>query len=446
MSEDARMPPGIQNAYAFALFNALSFQMVLAGPMVLFAKSLGASSTILGLVAGLMPIMTIAQIPAAQFIPSIGYKRFVLGGWSTRVAFIFLMALVPLTGGFLNAGSRLALIIALLFAFNLSRGLSSCAWLPWITHLVPTAVRARYLTIDQLCNNGASIAAFIFAAFMLGDAADAWQFTVVFLFSGAAGFVSLLFLRRIPDVAVSEEQDGGRGPIPWGAMANHPPFRRLLEMNAAWSIAYGGLTTFIVSYLKSSADFGERRVLLVMSLSFVGGLASYWVAGQRVDRLGSKPVLGFTMAAGALGTLGWGLVAGGLLPATTGSTLGLAFLVGLCNALFSVANNRLAMSLVPVMGRNHFFALFAVVWQLTLGVSPILWGILLDAVGGHRSNVLGLEWNRFSLFFFLATAAFGIAFLMTRRLDEPRAAGAHAMLHELLIQHPQKLLVRLFVR
>ena len=112
MSEDARMPPGIQNAYAFALFNALSFQMVLAGPMVLFAKSLGASSTILGLVAGLMPIMTIAQIPAAQFIPSIGYKRFVLGGWSTRVAFIFLMALVPLTGGFLNAGSRLALIIA----------------------------------------------------------------------------------------------------------------------------------------------------------------------------------------------------------------------------------------------------------------------------------------------------------------------------------------------
>jgi len=152
------------------------------------------------------------------------------------------------------------------------------------------------------------------------------------------------------------------------------------------------------------------------------------------------------MAAGALGTLGWGLVAGGLLPATTGSTLGLAFLVGLCSALFSVANNRLAMSIVPVMGRNHFFALFAVVWQLTLGVSPILWGILLDAVGSHRSNVLGLEWNRFSLFFLLATASFGLAFLMTRRLDEPRAAGAHAMLHELLIQHPQKLLVRLFGR
>ncbi len=446
MSDPAGLPKGIKYAYAFALFNALSFQMVLAGPMILYAKSLGASSTILGLVAGLMPIMTIAQIPAAQFISRVGYKRFVLGGWSIRVVFIFLMALVPLAGGFLNVGSRLALIIALLFAFNLSRGVSSCAWLPWITHLVPAEVRGRYLTVDQLCNNGASITAFVFAALMLGDRADAWEFACVFVFSGAAGFISLLFLRRIPDAPVPTEEDGGRGPIPWGAMANHPPFRRMLEMNAVWSIAYGGLTTFIISYLKASAGFTERGVLLVMSLSFLGGLASYWVAGRRLDRLGSKPVLGFTMVAGVLATLGWALVAGRVLPASAGPAVALAFLVGLCNALFSVANNRLAMGLVPTLGRNHFFALFAVVWQLTLGVSPILWGILLDAVGTRRGSALGMEWNRFSVFFVLAAAAFGVAFLMTRRLDEPKAGSADAMIRELLLHHPQKLLVRLLGR
>jgi MFS family permease len=217
-------------------------------------------------------------------------------------------------------------------------------------------------------------------------------------------------------------------------------------MNAAWSVAYGGLTTFIVSYLKSSGGFGEQRVLLVMSLSFVGGLASYWVAGGRLDRLGSKPVLGFTMAAGALATLGWALVAGGVLPRSIGPAAALAFLVGLCNALFSIANNRLAMGIVPTMGRNHFFALFAVVWQLTLGISPILWGILLDAVGSRTLTSLGFEWNRFSVFFVLAMAAFAYTFTLTRRLDEPRAAGAHAMLHELLVQHPQKWLVRLFGR
>lgn len=446
MAQSARLPEGITNAYAFALFNALSFQMVLAGPMVLYAKSLNASSTILGLVAGLMPILTIAQIPAAQFIPRLGYKNFVLAGWSTRVGFIFLMALVPLATGFLNSGSRLALLIALLFAFNLSRGLSSCAWLPWITQLVPAPIRARYLGIDQICTNAASIGAFILAALLLGERAAPWQFSIVFLFSGVAGFVSLLFLRRIPDCPVPPGDDTGKGPIPWLSMAAHPPFRRLLEMNAAWSFAYGGLATFIVSYLRSAGGFGERGALLVMSLSFLGGIASYWVAASRMDRLGSKPVLGFTMVAGALATLGWALVAGGLLPRSVGPAAALAFLVGLCNALFSVANNRLAMAIVPEMGRNHFFALFAVVWQLTLGISPILWGLLIDAAGGFLLTFGGFELNRYSLFFILATAAFLLAFLLTRRLQEPKAGAAHDLLHELLVHHPQKLLVRLFGR
>ena len=124
----------------------------------------------------------------------------------------------------------------------------------------------------------------------------------------------------------------------------------------------------------------------------------------------------------------------------------LAFVVGLCNAMFSVANNRLAMATVPAMGRNHFFAIFAVVWQLTLGVSPVLWGLLLDAVGGRSGAWLGLGWNRYSLFFGLATLAFGWAFHLTRRLEEPRAGGADALIRELLVQDPQRWLVRLFGR
>ena len=36
-------PPGLSNAFWFATFNALSYQMILGSPMVLFAKSMGAS-------------------------------------------------------------------------------------------------------------------------------------------------------------------------------------------------------------------------------------------------------------------------------------------------------------------------------------------------------------------------------------------------------------------
>src|SRR5204862_6660817 len=146
--ERPSFPEGLHNAFLFSLFNALSFQIVLGSPMVLYAKTLGASATVLGIIAGMMPLLVIFQIPAASYISRVGFKRFVYAGWGTRVMFIFGMALVPLTGGFLDARNRLALMFLLLFCFNLSRGISSCAWLPWITALVPLTLRGRYLARD----------------------------------------------------------------------------------------------------------------------------------------------------------------------------------------------------------------------------------------------------------------------------------------------------------
>ena len=49
--------------------------------MVLYAKSLGASATVLGIIAGMMPLLVIFQIPAANYIDRVGFKRFVYAGW-----------------------------------------------------------------------------------------------------------------------------------------------------------------------------------------------------------------------------------------------------------------------------------------------------------------------------------------------------------------------------
>src|SRR3954468_22830746 len=116
-SERVAFPPGLHNAFLFSTFNALSFQLVLSSPMVLYAKSLGASATVLGVIVGMMPLLVIFQIPDAQYVARVGYKRFVFAGWGMRVLMIFFMAVVPITSGFLNAANRLALILILLFAF-----------------------------------------------------------------------------------------------------------------------------------------------------------------------------------------------------------------------------------------------------------------------------------------------------------------------------------------
>src|SRR5436190_21608224 len=82
-------PSGMANAFIFATFNALSFQIVLGSPMVLYARSLEASATVLGIIAGMMPLLVIFQIPAAAHIALVGYQKFAYAGWRTCVMFIF---------------------------------------------------------------------------------------------------------------------------------------------------------------------------------------------------------------------------------------------------------------------------------------------------------------------------------------------------------------------
>jgi MFS family permease len=394
----------------------------------------------------MMPLLVIFQIPAAHYIPRFGYKRFVYRGWWIRVLFIYAMSLVPLTAAFLTESTRLSLLLFLLFAFNLSRGISSCAWLPWITSLIPEQIRGAYLTRDAAFVNLASFAAILFAAAWLGQNPAGWQFSGVLAFSAIAGMISLFYLKRIPEGETPGETSSSATPVPWKAIAAFAPFRKLLRVSIVWAIASGGLGTFTVAYLKSSVGWPENKILVVSSVSYLGGLSSLWLLGARLDRTGSKPVLLLAMTAWLGIMAGWVLLAGGALGVSLVLTLSLLFAMGLGAALVQMCTVRLAMSIIPPMGRSHFFALYSVVSSLSLGGAPILWGLLLDAVGGAEWRWAGLEINQFTVFFLLAGVAFFITLLCAIQLEEPRAIRMDTLLRQLLIESPQRFWFRFWPR
>jgi MFS family permease len=228
-------------------------------------------------------------------------------------------------------------------------------------------------------------------------------------------------------------------------MLVYPPFRKLLFAVVGWSVAYGGMTAFTVAYLKAGG-MSEGKILFVTSVFFLGGLSSLWVLGSRLDRFGSKPVLAFSFTAWVAVLAGWVLLSGGVIPITLSFILGLQFFMGLLMALVQMSNTRLAMAVIPAMGRNHFFAIYSVVSNVTLGLSPIAWGLLIDAIGTREPHWLGFNWNRFTVFFAAAALVFIAGLFLIRRLDEPEAASMEQLLRELLIQSPQRLLVRLWPR
>lgn len=440
-SGSAKYPPGLNNAFLFGTFNALSFQIVLGSPMVLYARNLGASATVLGIITGMMPLLVISQIPAANYIGRVGFKKFVYAGWGTRVAFIFAIAVVPLLT-FLLPATRLSLILFLLFIFNLSRGISSAAWLPWISTLVPASIRGKYLATEQAFIGVASALAFIIAAACLGNKPMAWQFGLIFLISGIAGMISLRFLKQIPDVPVPEEIKTSRQPVPWRAMLEYGPFKRLLLMNLGWSFAYGGIAAFTVAFLRSQ-QMPEATILYLGSVFFLGGVLSLWF-GTHLDRLGSKPAMVFSSLLWLLILAGWFLLAARVLRPTYLTILVLQFLMGIGASLFAIANVRLTMVITPQMGRTHFFALYSVVANSSLGLAPILWGIMIDYFAKTELLWHGLYWNRYTFFFFGAELAFVVTLILKLKLEEKAAGRVDQLMREILVTAPQRLLSKLW--
>jgi MFS family permease len=442
LQEENAHPAGLKNAFLFGMFNALSFQIVLGSPMILYAKALGASATVLGIITGMMPLLVVFQIPAANYIGRVGFKKFVYAGWGLRVLFIFGIAVVPLLT-FLRPSSRLALMLLLLFIFNLARGISSAAWLPWISSLVPPAIRGKYLATEQAFIGVASALAFVVAAVCLGNSPAAWQFAFIFLLSGFAGVVSLSFLKRIPDVPVPDEIKSSRQPVPWGAMIKYGPFKRLLIMNLGWSFAYGGISAFTVAFLRSQTQFPEATILYLGSAFFVGGIVSLWF-GVHMDRLGSKPVMIFSSLLW-LGILAvWFLLAGRVFQPSPAWILLVQFFMGLAASLFTIANVRLTMVITPQMGRTHFFALYSVVANLSLGIAPIFWGITIDFFATTEFRWQGIFWNRYTFFFLGAQLAFIVTLLLKLKLEETAAGRVQQLMREILVTAPQRLLAKLW--
>lgn len=439
-------PPGIGNIFAFAAFNALSFQIVLASPMILYAKTLDASATVLGIIAGMMPLLVIFQIPAAKHVASVGYKKFVLGGWSIRVVFIFLMALVPMTEIFLSKESRLSLMLFLLFFFNLSRGISSCGWLPWITALIPAEIRGKYLAREASMVNIASFVTMIIAAGTLGANPQAWQFSVIIAFSAIMGAVSLIFLKRIPEISAPAQISGSNTPVPWKELANYAPFKKLLKMTVVWSFAYGGMGTFPIAYLKVMAGIPEGKILFMTAAMFIGGLSSLWLLGARLDRLGSKPALALGHLVFLLILTGWFLLATRLLPFSIPVVIFLMFLTGMSASIISMAITRLAMAVVPEMGRSHFFALYSVAGSLSLGIAPVVWGVLIDALQASEIFWYGMDLNRYAWFFVAVFVTFLFSLSRCHKLQEPAASSMEVLLKDILSQTPLRIWFRFWQR
>lgn len=416
-------PAGSFNAHWFQLFNAIAVQIMMGAPIIVFAKSLGASSTVLGILAAFTPLMTVFQLPAAKHLDRYGYRQFVLMGWGLRTIFIFVIAAVPLLG-FIDNVSKLAMMLALLFLFNLLRGISSAAWMPWMAELIPEASRGRFLSIDQIFGYFGSLLSLVASAIVMTGHVDPIEYSFVFLISALGGTASLSFIKKIPEV-MPEAESARRSSqaVPWRAMLAYPPFTELVIFNLLYMAVIGSLGVFTVEFLRDASHFEVSTVLYLSAFSFVGALAVLPFAGAVIDATGSKPQMRIATVAFFCVISTWVLIAAGVIPCFIWLVALLNAVTGAAAGIFNLANVRITMATMPEMGRNHFFALFTVITSLGLGATPVIWGLTLDAIGTYEVVTGVFHWKRHSIYFFALLILNVIAFAYIRRLHESAGAG-----------------------
>jgi MFS family permease len=416
------LPRGSFNLHWFSLFNAISFQIMMGAPIIVYAKSLGASSTTLGIIAAFTPLMTVFQLPAAQHLHRYGYRQFVLMGWGMRNVLVFLVAGIPLAR-FLDDTAKLAALLALLFFFNLLRGISSAAWLPWTVQLIPEEVRGRFLSVDQFFMYFGCLLSLLMSALVIAVPVSTGDYALVFLISALGGAVSLSFIKRIPEVHTPEAMQLSSQPVPWQAMLAYAPFRELLIFNLIYATVIGSLSVFAIEFLRDHSHFAVNTVLNLSALSFLGALAVLPFSGWMVDSVGSKPLMRAAIGLFAIVTAGWGLVAANVLPNSSTLVALLNLGAGVASANFNLANVRITMATMPKTGANHFFALFTVITSLGLGGAPVAWGLILDAIGSYEAVTGLFHWRRHSIYFFALLVFNGLAFAYIPRLHESPATG-----------------------
>lgn len=174
------------------------------------------------------------------------------------------------------------------------------------------------------------------------------------------------------------------------------------------------------------AHFSPSLIFALSAATFFAPLLILQTLGGMVDMMGSIAVIRGAVLLFAVVLAIWFSMSAGLIHPGWGIVLCLNLTGGVGLAAFNLANLHLGMSVVPDTGKNHYFALTTVITSLGLGLVPIIWGWILDLLGGLDLLIGPFHLRRHSIYFLGICLLSLAALAMSRILIQPGRGGGRA--------------------
>ena len=416
---DSELYP-LRHGLYFAFFNALNWQVGAGAPTVLLMEQLGADSFQVGLVYAWAFLLTPVQVLATVFLPRLGFKRLTLAGWGARGWFL----LVPLGLTVLAPRSPSAwMIYAMVTAmagYSFSRSFGNAAIANWFYVLVPSEIRGRYWSTDQLMGATAAVGSLLLSAGLFSVLPAYPAFAVQYAIAIVGATLACRSLARLPDV-------GRPGTLTLGFIATETrrlllapsAFRTYLAMAVLLFVTTTPMLPFGVYYLKATAGVSSSRIMIFTMLYYLGVVGACLGMRSRMDQLGSRPFFRICFATYGVVAVGWlavlttGWAAAQVLPA-------LFLLMGLAFGCWTSANLHYLAEILPEDDRTLPLSIHGAVIAFCGGVSPVIWGVFLKGRGTEPSVSVPV----FGGFFCVVIASSALLYALTGWLVRSTPASA----------------------
>lgn len=365
----------------YVAINVVSWQNIVGPATILFARKIEMPESLVGAMLSFMPFSTLLLLFTVPMIVRVGPKKVMMNAWLWRNVIACIIFLMPLA---LATGVRwLAWLVLLMtvLGFCVMRALGAGGWLPWLHEIVPEGKRSVYFSTEAAITQLINVAVLFTQARLLAvpDPGNN-RFLLIFALGITMGFVSLLWMRRIP---------GGEGAPQVEAFSGMAALRRaavdrdFVIFMLITVLAISGLCWFGASYVMYLRDVLGVRDSMNISLAALGGLGILFTVGswaRFTDQQGSGIAMAKTLAAHCVAPALF-LVAGAN-PASVPLVLVLTVLVGnIFGAAFFVAVNRAMLNRVPDHDRVGYTALWTVCTALAFGITPLAAGFIIEYLG-----------------------------------------------------------------
>ena len=400
----------------FGFFNALTWQIAIGTPMVLFAERLGATSFQVGLAYSFVFLLTPVQVAATTLLPHFGFKRVALGGWGVRSFFLAVPIWLSILAPDVGQPWMIATLIWSVFFFCLFRSIGTAAMTTWLIGLLPPAVRGRYFASDQFLSGVAGVGVLVASSALFALLPIYSALLVQYVIALVGSTLSYYSLKRLPDIArpaaislASVLRDTPRH------MFSPSPFRHYLWLAVWYAVITTPIPPFAAYYLKVGAQLTPGQIMQFEVLRYCGVIAGAWLRRRRIDTAGARPFFLVTLGLTAVIAVGWWLYLRHLIDGTA-AMFALYFVVGLGAVCWNIANLNYLPKVAPDGERALYISIHGAVTSCIGGGAPILWGLVLKSTGPTGSPGIDVGW--FQWFFASVLVSACVLSVMMAHLHE----------------------------